>query len=151
MRVRVKESETEGEHLTAQSVVPATKSALRGSQSAAPASSQSAAPATKRATCHEIRVPRRSPPCPKCCTCHEICISKYNRSDPSRPSRKVDFAPPKHKVPLRLPRKVITMSENVHGATTRAQSREAPAVDTLILRACAVNMHVDDFERHECE
>ena len=51
---------------------------------------------------------------------------------------------------MRLPRKVTTMSENVHVATTRAQSREAPAVDTQILRPCAVEMHFEDFKRHEC-
>ena len=32
----------------------------------------------------------------------------------------------------------------------RAQSIEAPAADTQIQRACAVEMRVDDFERHEC-
>ena len=42
------------------------------------------------------------------------------------------------------------MCENAHGATTRAQSLEAPAAGRQILRACAVEMHVDDFERYEC-
>ena len=52
--------------------------------------------------------------------------------------------------PLRLPRRVTTMHENAHGATTRAQSLEAPAAGPQILRACAVEMHIDDVERHEC-
>ena len=52
--------------------------------------------------------------------------------------------------PLRLPRKVTTMCENARGATTRAQSLEAPAADTQIQRACTVGMHIDDVERHEC-
>ena len=42
------------------------------------------------------------------------------------------------------------MSENARGATTRAQSLEAPAAPTQILRACGVEMHLEDFERHEC-
>ena len=50
----------------------------------------------------------------------------------------------------KLPRKMTTMYQNAHGATTRAQSLEAPAADTQILRACAVEMHIDDVERHEC-
>ena len=33
--------------------------------------------------------------------------------------------------------------------TTRAQSLETPT-DTQILRACAIEMHIDDVERHEC-
>ena len=42
------------------------------------------------------------------------------------------------------------MCENAHGTTTRAQSLEAPAADTQILRPCAVEVHMDDVERHEC-
>ena len=42
------------------------------------------------------------------------------------------------------------MCENEHGTTTRAQSLEAPAAGPQILRACAVEMHIDDVERHEC-
>ena len=42
------------------------------------------------------------------------------------------------------------MSENAHGTTTRAQSLEAPAAPTQILRACTVKMQFADFERHEC-
>ena len=45
---------------------------------------------------------------------------------------------------------MITMSENAHGTTTRAQSLEAPAAGTQIQRACSVEMHIDDVERHEC-
>ena len=97
-------------------------------------------------TCHEIWAPRRSPPCPKCCTCHENCTSKQNSSDPLHLSRKVDFAAPKHEVSLA----VTTMCENAHGATTRAQSLEAPTAATQILRACAVEVHMDDVERQEC-
>ena len=51
--------------------------------------------------------------------------------------------------PLRLPRKVAAVCENARGATTRAQSRQAPAAATQISRACAVEMHVDDFGRRE--
>ena len=68
---------------------------------------------------------------------------------PLRLSRKVEFGPPKPEAPLRLPRKVTTVCENAHDATTRAQSRQAPAAATQISRACAVEMHIDDFERHE--
>ena len=50
---------------------------------------------------------------------------------------------------MRLPRKVTIMPENVHATTTRAQSRQAPAPAHQILRACAVEMHFEDFERHE--
>ena len=42
------------------------------------------------------------------------------------------------------------MRENEHGATTRAQSLEAPAAGKQILRAYAVEMHFDDFEKREC-
>ena len=42
------------------------------------------------------------------------------------------------------------MRTDAHGATTRAQSLEAPTADTQIQRACAVEMHIDDVERHEC-
>ena len=98
---------------------------------------------TLHCACHEIRARVEDHHrALKCRTCHEICISKYHRSDPLRLLRKVDFAPPT--------RKVTTISENVRGTTTRAQSRQAPAADTQILRACAVEMHFEDFERHEC-
>ena len=42
------------------------------------------------------------------------------------------------------------MYENVHGTTTKAQSLEAPAAGPQIVRACAVEMHFEDFERYEC-
>ena len=45
---------------------------------------------------------------------------------------------------FRLPRKVTTVCENEHGATTSAQSLEAPAAGPQILRACAVEMHIDN-------
>ena len=40
------------------------------------------------------------------------------------------------------------MCENAHGTTTRVL--EAPAAGPQILRACAVEVHMDDVERHEC-
>ena len=90
---------------------------------------------TIHCTCHEIRAPRRSPPCPKRCTCHENCISKQNSSDP-----------------LHLSRKVATMYQNAHGATTRAQSPEAPAAGPHLfvsLRSRSAH-YIDNVERHEC-
>ena len=42
------------------------------------------------------------------------------------------------------------MYRNAHGTTTRAQSLDTPAAATQILRACAVEVHMDDVERHEC-
>ena len=42
------------------------------------------------------------------------------------------------------------MCENARGTTTRAQSLEAPAAGPQILRACAVEMHFDAFDGHEC-
>ena len=151
-----------------QSAVPATKSALRGSQSAAPASksahrgTQSAVPATTSANEPHVQKSRFTAPVTKSeplddhhhvesaapatktavrikiapipCTCHEKSTLRRQNT----------------RFPLRLPRKVTTMCENAHGTTTRAQSLEAPAADTQIQRACAVEMHFDDFERYEC-
>ena len=123
--------------LAAPSAVPATKSAIephvQKSRFTAVTKSellddhhhvQSAAPATKIAF--------RSKTAPIPCTCHENLEHQNTR------------------FPLRLPRKVITMCENAHGTTTEAQSLEAPAADTQILRARAVEMHMDDVARHEC-
>ena len=45
------------------------------------------------------------------CACHEKSTSDHQNT----------------RVPLRLPRKVTTKPENVHGTTTRAQWRKAPA------------------------
>ena len=45
---------------------------------------------------------------------------------------------------------MTTTCENAHGTTTRAQSLEAPSAPNQIQRACAVEMHFEDFERHEC-
>ena len=56
----------------------------------------------------------------------------------------------KTRCPLHLRRKVTTMCENEHGTTTKAQSLGAPAAGPQILRARAVEMHVDDFEKREC-
>ena len=136
-----------------QSTAPATKCALQDPQSLAPATTsenephveksrfttpvtksehvedyhhvQSAAPATKST--------RRSKAAPTPCTCHE----------------KLTWGRQSTRFPLQLPRKVTTMSENVRGTRTRAQSRQALAAATQILRACAVEMHFEDFERHE--
>ena len=118
------------------SAAPATKSAnephVQKSRFTAPVTksevlddhhhAQSAAPAL------------RSKTAPIPCTCHEKSILKHQNT----------------RFPLRLPRKVTTMCENAHGTTTRAQSLEAPARGTQTLRACAVEMHIDDVERHEC-
>ena len=81
---------------------------------------------TIHCTCHEIRARRRSPPCPKCCTGHHQST----------------------RFPLRLPQKMTIVSEHARDTTTRAQSRQAPTAPAQILRACAVEMHFDDFERH---
>ena len=51
--------------------------------------------------------------------------------------------------PWRLPLKVTTVYQNAHGAATRMQSLEAPAAGRQILRACAVEVHIDDIENHE--
>ena len=87
---------------------------------------QSAAPATKTAF--------RSKATPIPCTCHE----------------KATFEHQNTRLPLRLPRKVTTMCENAHGATTRGQLLEAPTAATQIRRACAVEVHMDDVVSHEC-
>ena len=71
---------------------------------------QSAAPAMKTAF--------RSKTAPIPSTCHENRLASTKT---------------RGKVPLRLPRKVITTCENAHGATTRAQSLEAPARGTHIV------------------
>ena len=42
------------------------------------------------------------------------------------------------------------MSENARSTTARAESREAPARAKPILQAGAVEMHFEDFERHDC-
>ena len=87
---------------------------------------QSAAPARKTAA------RSKTPPIP--CTCHEKSTLEHLNT----------------RFPLRLPRKVTTMYENARGTTTRAQLLEAPAAGPQILRACAVEIHIDDVERHEC-
>ena len=96
---------------------------------------------------HELCAPRRSPSCPKCCTCHESCIS--NTSDPFHLLRKIDFGIPKYEISFVPAKKIITMCENAHGTTTRVQSLETLAAHTQILRACAIEMHFEDFKRHE--
>ena len=47
---------------------------------------------------------------------------------------------------MRPPQKVTTKSEIAHSATTRAQSRKAPARAHQFLRACAVEIHFQAFE-----
>ena len=96
---------------------------------------QSASKITTMST--ELRLPRnlhieKNTPIP--CTCHEQSTLDHHNT----------------RFPLRLPQTVTTMPENVHGATTRVQSRQAPTVPHQIVRACAVEMHFEDFERHEC-
>ena len=77
---------------------------------------------------------------------HEICISKYKATPTPCACHKKSTLGHQSTFPFRLPRKVTTMSENARGATTRAQSRQAPAAADQILRACAVEMHFEDFE-----
>ena len=108
-----------------QSAPPATQSALPGSQSAAPTTKSAIEPRPKvpiHCTCHEIRAPRPSPPCPKRCAFPCACHEK---------------CPPHH----------ARKSARRHNESAVART---PAADTQILRACAVEMHVADFERHEC-
>ena len=110
---------------------PATLFALRGSQSAAPATiSGFVAPAAKLERVEDDHHVQSAAPAAKSalrsktaaipCACHESRLwTTWTR------------------FPLRLPRKATTMSENAHGTTQ-------------ILRACPVEMHFEDFERHEC-
>ena len=42
------------------------------------------------------------------------------------------------------------MYQNARGAATRTQSLKAPAAGRQILGACAVEVRIDDVERHEC-
>ena len=82
--------------------------------------------------------------------CHEVCTSKEKRSDPLRLSRKADFGLPIHEVSLAPAKKSDHhVRKNARGPATRAQSRQAPAAATQILRACAVETRVDDIERHD--
>ena len=68
-----------------QSAMPATKSALRGSQGTIPATNSANEPHVLKSrfiTCRKISARRRSPPCPKCRACHEICTSKLTAPIP---------------------------------------------------------------------
>ena len=58
--------------------------------------------------------------------------------------------PPRRVGSSRLPRKVTTKSKNVQGTTTTAQSKNTPVPAHQVLRACAVEMHFEDFEVNEC-
>ena len=104
--------------------VPATKIALRGSQSAVPATKSAlrGSQSAVPATKSALRGSQSAVPATKC-------TSKFSRSDPSHLS---------------------TVCKNAHGTTTRAPSRQALAAASQILRACAVEMHIDDFEKHKC-
>ena len=140
-----------------QSAVPATNPALRGSQSAVPATNsalqgrQSTAPATKSAS-HSLHLSRSQSESKITLPCLprnlHLEVKPLRSLAPATKSQTVDHE--NTRFPLRLPRKVTTMSENAHGTTTRAQSRQAPAPATQILRACAAEMRLEDFERHEC-
>ena len=72
----------------------------------------------------------RSNTAPIPCTCHEKSTLDQQNT----------------RFPLRLPRKVATVPKNAQGTTTRVQSQRAPAAATQILRACAVEMHFEDFK-----
>ena len=88
---------------------------------------------------------------PTCCTCHEICLSKSKTAPiPCACHEMSTLENQSTRFPLRLSRTVTSMWENARGATTRVQSRQAPAAAAQISRACAVERHVDDLERHEC-
>ena len=111
----------------------------------------------KPATCRKVTIH---------CACHEISGEDHHHvqsaAHATKSARRSKTAPIPYpcrekwildhqsRFPLRLPRKVTAMSENAHGAATRAQSREAPAAPAQILRPCAVEVHFEDFERHEC-
>ena len=86
----------------------------------------------------------------KCCTCHEKCISKLKIRSLAPATTSRLWSTKARGFPCACHEMYVTMCENAHGTTTRAQSLEAPAADTQILRACAVEMHIDDVERHEC-
>ena len=86
---------------------------------------------TSRFTKRSTKTAFRSKTAPIPCTCHEKSTLDHQNT----------------RFPLRLPQKVITMCENAHGTTTGAQSLEAPATDTQILGACAVEMHLEDVEK----
>ena len=92
-----------------------------------------------------------APPCPKYCACHEICTghekSTLDHHNTKSDHEKSTLEHQNARFPVRLPRKVITKSENVHGTTTRAQSRAAPAPAPQILRA---EVHFEDLEVNEC-
>ena len=114
------------------SAAPATKSAHRGSQNAAPATksahrgSQSAVPATKSANEPHVQKSRFTAPVTK----SELLDDHHH----------VQSAAPATKTVLRsktapMPRKVITMYQNARVATTRAQSRQAPAAGPQIQRS----------------
>ena len=142
--------------------MPATKSALRGSQSAVmprnlyadvhkvlclPRNRATCPKATIHYTCHQIRAPRRSPPWPKYCTCHEICTSKQSRSDPLHLSRKIRLWTTKTRG---LPCACHEKSPPCRKMRTAPQRERSRWKHPPLQRACAVEMHLEEFERHEC-
>ena len=155
--------------------VPATKSALRGSPNAVCTSRF-----TKCCACHEIcthkvrRLPRNlhfevhkvsTPRFTKCCTCHEICTSRITKSalrgSPSAaPATKTAFRTNTPPIPCTCHEKstlehevsLAPATKSDHHVRKCAQRHNESAVarSTKILRACAVDMHFEEFKSHEC-
>ena len=82
---------------------------------------------TIHCTCHGIRAPRRSRSYPKCWGCHELSAFRSRTARSLAPvTKKLSLELIQStRFPLCLPRKV-TMSENAHGATTRASRDKHP-------------------------
>ena len=141
-------------HFEVQSATPATKSVLQGPQSIRYCSchlphvekSRCTAPVTKSERVEDHHHVHSAASATK-----SALQSKPLRSLASVTKSRL-WTTKSTRFPLHLPRKVTTMSQNAHGTTTRAQSRQAPAAPTQTLRAwaSAVKMHSEDFERHEC-
>ena len=137
-----------------QSAVPATKSALQDSQSAAPATksarrgSQSAVPATKSANEPDVEKQRFTVPVTKselvedhhhvqsAATAMKTAVRSKTAPIPCACHDQSTLDHENTRFLLRLPRKVTTMCENAHGATTRAQSK---CMWTIQRYECAVN------------
>ena len=146
--------------------VPATKSALRGHHKCcdpARRGSQSAVPVTKSAH----RGPQSAAPVTKSANEPHVQKSRFtargtkselfdddHQVQSAAPATKIAFRSKTAPIPCACHEKSALEHQNtrfaLHGTTTRAQSLEAPAAGPQILRACAVEMHIDDFEMHEC-
>ena len=115
---------------------------------------------TKCCACHEIYTSRFTKCCAcqgvctsrltKCCPCHEICTSRFTWRSPANLSRKLKSTLDHQSTRFPLP---ATKSD--HHAKKRCtpplRSRdEHPPRPTRFREACAVEMHFEDFERHEC-